>query len=173
MIPSIELNKKTVILIAFPILVILIIIVFIGPLFTKAKNVASQAKALDIELAEIRNALMKAKKLDQKGHLLSRNEVSSTINEITSVGNQYKINFLSTSPQQIVKNENSEYPVLPIRLEIKSTFRDLGIFLGSLSNLEKSVVTVKEFSIERDQEILPEIITVLIVEIYLKAGESG
>ena len=105
--------------------------------------------------------------------MLSRNEISKAINKIIEIGTDLNITILSTSPQRIEKRKGSQYPVLPIHMEVQSQYSDLGIFLGNLEKLNHSVITVREFSIERSVEMLPKIQTGLILEIYLEEGQGG
>ena len=58
-------------------------------------------------------------------------------------------------------------------MKMQSSYKDLGIFLGDLERISKSVVTVREFSIERREEILPKIETDLVIEIHLEEGQGG
>lgn len=167
-----EMDKKTLILIAGMVAAGLVIFLVIGPLFGKACKAAEELKALDSELADVREALEKGKTIDRKGHLLTRAEVSRAIDEITKVGASLNIDFLLTSPQPIQRPQGRKNPVLPIRMEIQSKYKDLGFFLGSLENLKESVLTVREFSIVRKEKILPKVYTYLVVEIYLEEGEG-
>lgn len=169
---NIEKNKKTMIVIAGFTAIGVLFFTLIWPLSIKVSNISQDVKTLDDELANVRDDLKKGNKLDQDRHLLKRNEISVAINEIIKAGADLNINFLSTNPQQIQKLQESKYPILPINLEIRSTYKNLGLFFGVLETLNKSIVTVREFSIERRQEILPEIQTDLIIDVYLKEGEG-
>ena len=95
------------------------------------------------------------------------------INEIMEVGASLDIDFFATSPQQIQKLKGSKYPVLPIRLEMQSSYENFGAFLGALENFDKSIITVKQFEIDRKPIILPDITVELVIEIHLKEGEGG
>ena len=170
---QIPFDKRTTVVVAGAVLAAAMFLVFIRPIYAKAKSIAQEVKALNHELRDVRGALERSSRLNQKKHLLTRNEVSRAINEITNLGTALHINFLSTSPQRIEKQEGSKYPVLPIHFEVQSTYSDLGIFLGALEKSTTSVVTVHEFSIDRRQEILPEIYTELVVYLYLREGQDG
>lgn len=171
---NIEMDKRTTILIGAIVAVGIVFFLFIKPLWSKVSSVSQEVKVLNNELSNVRKALKKGKNLSGGGrHPLSRAEVSVAINEIMEVGASLNIDFFSTSPQQIQKIQGSKYPVLPISMELQSTYENFGAFLGALKNLSKSIVTVKQFSIKRKPAILPEISVGLIVEIYLKEGEGG
>lgn len=170
--PNIEMTKNTMILMAGIAASGLLFFLLIRPASLRVSKVSQEVKVLDSELIGVREALKRGNNLDQERHLLKRNEVSVALNEIMRAGADLNIDFLSTNPQQIHQPQGSKHPILPINLEIQSTYKNLGLFFGILERLNKSIVTVREFTIERRQEILPEIHTELIVDIYLKEGEG-
>jgi hypothetical protein len=170
---NIELSKKTITMISCIAAAAVFAFFLISPLFEKARALSREVSSLDEELAMVRQAIVNAGKSGKQGHLLSRSEVSVAIDEIINTGTRHKINFLSTSPQKIETKKDSKFPVLPIRMEVRSKYNDLGVFLGALEGLAKSIVTVREFSAGRTPEILPQIVTELIIEIHLKEGEGG
>ena len=71
------------------------------------------------------------------------------------------------SPQKIQKKNGTEYKILPVTMQIESTFKTLGIFMGSLDDLEKSLVRIKSFDINPDKDKPKVLITDLVVDIYL------
>ena len=170
---NLQFDKKFLPLAIGAVVVVMVFLLFIKPLFGKVSAISARAKALDDELRDARAALARGSRLNHEKQLLARNEVSRAINEITNLGNSLNINFLSTNPQRIEVAQGSQYPTLPIQMEVQSTYKDLGIFLGTLETTSKNVVTVKTFSIDRNQEILPEIQTEIVFELYLKEGEGG
>ncbi len=170
--PNIELSKKSIALIAGISVAAVVFFLFIWPLMTKVSRISQEVKALDSKLVSVRGALVEGSKLNQEKNLLTRNEISKAINEIINVGAELNINFLSTSPQPIQELQGSKYPVLPIRMEVQSTYEDFGIFLGALEGLNQSIVTIRKFNIERRLEILPKINTELTVDVHLKEGEG-
>lgn len=170
---NMEMDRKTVILIAGAAAAGMISFLAIGPLSGKVRRAAREVMALDNELAAVREAFKGAGRSGREGRLLTRAEVSGAIDEMTNAGAVLNINFLSTSPQQIEKPKGSKYSVLPIRMELQSEYKDLGLFLGALEGLKESIVTVKSFRVKTSQEVLPQVKTELVVEIYLKEGEGG
>ncbi len=169
---KIKIDKKTIMFAGVIGAVIVVFFLLVGPLWSKASRVSREAGTLNNELSGVRQALKEGKSLNGR-HPLSRGEVSVAINEIMEVGASLNIKFSSTSPQRIQKYEESKYPVLPIRMQIRSKYEDLGKYLKALENLTKSIVTVREFAIERKQEILPDVLTGLMIDIHLKEGEGG
>jgi len=171
--PNIEIDKRTIILISGIALAGIVFFLFIKPLWSKVSDVSQEVKTLNSQLGSVREALKGRKNLNKDRHPLSRGEISVAMNEIMEVGASFNIDFFATSPQQIKKLKGSKYPVLPIRLEMKSTYENFGVFLGALENLNKSIVTVRQFNIDRQPILLPEIRVELVVEIHLKEGAGG
>ena len=170
---NIELNRKTIALMAGIALALFVLFVLIQPLFAKVSTVSGEVKALDAELVITRNTLLRAKGINKDRHLLVRNEVSKAINEIIKIGTNLDVTILSTSPQGINKFKDSKYPVLPIHLEVQSQYKDLGLFMRDLEQLSTGVITIREFSIERNEELLPKVQTSLILEVHLEEGQDG
>jgi len=171
---TIEKNRRMIIIIGAVIASGVIIIFLIKPLWSKVSSVSRGVELLNNGLSNVRKTLKGGSKdLKPERHPISRREVSVAINEIMEVGVSLDIDFFATSPQQIQISEGSKYPVLPIRMELQSSYKNFGMFLGALENLSKSIVTVKQFSINRKPILLPEIIVELVVEIHLKEGEGG
>ena len=151
----------------------LAVIFILMPKYTKVRKARANLTLLESELSLIRQALDNNRRLQQKGELLSRSEISKAIEEITTLGAELNINFLSTNPKKIYKPEGSKYPVLPISLELQSDYDNIGRFLGALESLNVSIVTVREFRISRDTSILPQVYTEILLDIYLKENERG
>jgi len=170
---DIAMNKKTIVVISAIVAAGLFFFALIMPLFSKASRLSSEVKALDSDLEVVREALDRSKRTKPRADFLSRLEVSIAIDEMTNVGADMNINFLSTSPQAIRQLEGMKHSVLPISMVIQSEYEDLGVFLVALEHLEKSVVTVKEFVIHGDPAVLPRLITEIVVEVHLKENERG
>ena len=151
----------------------IVFFLFVKPLWVKVSDVSQEVKTLNSQLGSVRESLKGGKNFNKDRHPLSRGEVSVAINEIMEIGASFDIDFFATSPQQIQKLKGSKYPVLPIRLATRSTYENFGVFLGALEDLNKSIVPVRQFKIDRQPIILPEIRIELVVEIHLKEGEGG
>ncbi len=170
---NIRFDKKTVIMVSGIAVAIIAFALMVIPLFNKVGKVGSEVKALELEMISARQAIQSRDKFRQTGNLLTRRKISLAIDEITKMGALENISFVSISPQKISKPKGSKYPVLPIWMNLQSEYKDLGIFLGALEGLGESIITVKSFQIEVDQQILPQIKTDLVVEVYLREGEDG
>ena len=169
----IQFNKKLIIVIASVTFTATAFFLMIAPLLSKVQRVGGEVKALESEMMSSRQAIQSQDKFRQTGNLLTSQKVSLAIDEITKVGATLNINFLSISPQKIIKPQGSKYPALPIQMSLQSGYKDLGLFLGALEGLKKSIITVKSFQAEVDHQILSQIKTDLVVEVYLREGEDG
>ena len=152
---------------------VLLLFMLVMPLWAKAVRLSGEVKALESEMTAVREALDRSSKIKRGADFVSRNEVSRAIDEIAKVGAAMNINFIATSPQKIERPEGADHPVLPIRMQVQSEYKDLGAFLGALELLEKSLVTVREFSIRGEPAVLPRVAAEIIVEIHLKENERG
>ena len=170
---SFRFDKKLTIIGAGAILTMVVLYLLIGPLVAKVHRTGKEVKALEEEMRTARQAIESEGKFQLTGELLTRQKVSLAIDEITKTGAAHNINFVSISPQPIVKPAESPYPVLPIRMEVRSGYKDLAMFLGALERLQRSIVTVKSFEIDADPGTLPQLETILVVEVYLREGENG
>jgi Tfp pilus assembly protein PilO len=170
---NIRFDKKMIIMVAGVAIAIVAFVLMVVPLFNKIHQMEDEAKALESEMASARQVIQSQGKFQQTGNLLTRQKISIAIDEITKMGAKQNINFLSISPQRIGTPQGSKYPVLPIRMDLQSEYKDLGLFLGSLEGLKESIVTVKNFQVEVDQQVLPQIKIDLILEVYLQEGEDG
>lgn len=168
-----EWNKGTITMVAGIAAGTLLFFLLVMPLWAKAGRLAGEVKALESEMTAVREALDRSKTIKRGADFVSRNEVSRAIDEMAKVGAAMNINFIATSPQKIEQPEGMDHSVLPIRMQIQSDYKDLGAFLGALEHLEKSLVTVREFSISGEPSVLPRLSTEIIVEIHLKEGERG
>lgn len=166
-------DKRTLLLLAGSVFAVVFFWVLIRPLLVKTDQNNRELKALESELSTLREAINRGSDFQKTKHLLTRNDVSKVINELSRVGTALNVSFLSTSLQPIQQAKGSRYPVLPVRMNIQSAYEDLGAFFGALETLEHSIVTVREFTIERKPDILPAVYTHLVVDIHLKEGEGG
>lgn len=170
---KITLDKKTMAMAAGIILVAVISALMLGPLFSKVRRVGEEVKALEREMLAARDGMKTRDKFQKSGSLLTRQKVSLAIDEMTRIGATLGINFLSISPQPIAKISHSKYPVLPIRMDLKSEYENLGHFLGALETLQESIVTVRSFDMDCNLKTSSLIETELVVEVHLQEGEDG
>ena len=93
--------------------------------------------------------------------------------ELTRQGKSGGINFVSLTPGAVEDTEGREYRILPIEMEIESTYEALGHFLGLLDEMEKSLLKVQSFNVVTKGEDPSKIHTRLTVYLYLAKGPQG
>lgn len=130
------------------------------------------------EYKSIEQRLVKARKMvklikgDKTDRVLpTEREVSVAIGEITKTGKldgeSLGVDFVSITPGKVVQDERPQYKILPIKIKIRSTYEQLGTFLGSFD----SIVTIKSFNIMPVEGTPNEFITNMVINMYL-SGRS-
>ena len=140
-----------------------VFLIFYAPLMKKLQIKYLEYKSAEKELRECRSIIETMGKGERV--LIAEEDISHAIDELTRHGKVKGINFISMSPERIEKS--GQYKVLPVKMEIKSDYEELGIFLGSLDDLEKGLVRVKSFDITPNKEDPSRLMTKLVVETYL------
>jgi len=80
--------------------------------------------------------------IDKRKTLVTGQDNSLAIGEMAKKGKASGINFVSITPREI-REEGPFYKVMPIEVETESTYEQLGLFLGLLDELDKSLVTLE------------------------------
>ena len=164
-----ELTKERLIIIIAAALIILFLGLYIllyNPLIVKLRAEGGECNRIETELLQARKAIDALEAIDKKKMLIAEEDIPLAIGELTSQGKLKGINFISMTPGQI-EEPKTAYRVLPIEMEIESTYKGLGIFLGLLDDLEKSLVTVGSFDIKADGKISSRRKAKLVVNMYL------
>ena len=139
------------------------------PLISKLKKQHLECRTIESEVNQAREAIATLKKKDKKT-ILNEADVSVAIDELTKQAKSKGLNLISITPKQVMEKE-AHYKILPIEMEIESTYEDLGVFLGSLDKLEKSLATIDSFSVISDKERSLKLKTKLVINMYLVGGE--
>ena len=173
---KIELTKEklmTFLPVAVLVAVIGISLIFYIPLMKKSRAVYAQCKTIEGKARKIKNVIKGASVISSRRVLMTEEDVSYATNELTRLGKQKGIDFVSIRPKDIQKEKGEEYKILPVELQLESTYKELGMFLGSLDDVEKSLITVKSFNIVPAPENTARLITDLVVDVYLSARDSN
>ncbi len=169
---DIKMNNRLIIILVILGGAALFLLIFTGPLWGRIRLINNELGVIEEQSAIARKDVESALKLQFQGRLLSRAEISMAMDEITKTGRAFDINFLSISPREIEDIEGSVSQRLPVAIETESEYKDFGLFLGALADLKESVVTIRNFDIERDEAILPRIQAKMVIDIYLKGGDE-
>lgn len=118
-----------------------------APLMAKVRMLGFECRSIESELAAARNLIGRFQAEGVKKTLIQENEVSLAIEELTRQGKFRGINFISMTPGPIEKPEGKTYRILPIEMQIESTYAGSGEFLGFLEALERSIIWVEAFQV--------------------------
>ncbi|GEM_PF-4819536 len=146
-------------------------VVFYAPLAGKLHQAALRCVALEKEAVVVRSAAVSLKGSGGTSsggrRLLSENEISSAIDELTKAGKAHRVRFSSLTPRDASTDTGSGYRTLPVEIEAESGYKELGIFLGDLENLPKGLVTVESFDLTPDSRNPSIFKTRLSLDLYL------
>ncbi len=138
-----------------------------GPLISKKRAAYLECISIENEVIQARESIVPLKTANINKELITKEDITLAMDELTRQGRLKGINFFSITPREIEKAEYFSCRILPIEMELQSTYENLGIFLGLLDNLEKNLVTVKAFNITLDKKDSPKLKTKLVVNMYL------
>lgn len=167
---KIELTRErliVVISVIIALIALLVYLVFYAPVRRKLRTKYLECKTIESEVLHTRNIIESAASSYREAALITEEDVSQAIDELTRHGKLKGINFISINPKEIKKEKGSLYKILPIQMKIESTYGQLGIFLGSLDELEKGTLTVESFDINPDKKDSSRFTTDLVVNMYL------
>lgn len=139
------------------------------PVINKLKIQHLECRTIESEANQAQEAIAALKKKDKKT-ILNETDVSIAIDELTRLAKSKGLNLISMTPKQ-VKEKEAHYKILPIEMEVGSTYEDLGVFLGALDRLEKSLATIDSFSVISEKERSLNLKTKLVINMYLVSGE--
>lgn len=179
-------NRKTVILIIVGIIIFFILFfVVLAPTRKEMAGKNRKWRDLKIQLVAARNKIenfkvdksaVEAKVEELRRRLPSKSPTSIILEELTKKGKKLNIEFVSIAPRQLQQDivAGSKCKVVPININMKATYRDLGEYLGLIENLESSFATVKEFQATKDERTFPKLTVNMRIYAYvLEEDESG
>lgn len=179
-------HRKTVILIISGIIIFFILyFVVLAPTRREIAGKNRKWRDLKVQLVTARNKMenfkvdkpaVEAKAEELRRRLPSKSPTSIILEELTKKGKQLNMEFVSIAPQQLQQDivAGAECKVVPININMKATYRDLGEYLGLIENLESSFATVKEFQATKDENTFPKLkVNMRIYTYVLEEDESG
>lgn len=164
-----ELTKERLIVIvsvAIAIIAIGLYLFLYGPLVGKLRVASAEYKTIEADLLLARDSIAALKTAETEKGLIAEEDTHFAIDELTRQGKLKGANFISITPMEIERSDY-QYRVLPIKMELESTYEQLAVLLGSLDDMEKSLITVRDFNITTDSENPEKLITKLMVDMYL------
>jgi Tfp pilus assembly protein PilO len=144
-----------------------IYLLFYSPLMKELRKDYSEYRAINSELIKAQDYIESVKEVKVKSAILTGKDFSFVIDELTKKGKSEDIDFISMTPREAERKKGQRYDVLPIEMEIKSDYAQIVAFLGSLDQLESSLITVREFTMKPDEKNPNTCMTKLIVNMHL------
>lgn len=138
------------------------------PLIRNLSVHSHQCLALESEAAQARARALSFRSGTRGRGLISEREVAEAIDELTREGNLKGVEFVSLTPGEPRAESGRPFRTLPVETEIKSTYENLGKFLGSLDELQTSVMTVADLATTLDPVKPPYLRTRLTLHLHLK-----
>lgn len=142
---------------------------FYMPLIKKLGAAGAGCRAVEAQLASAQGSLEALKKETRLKSMLGVEAASLAMDELTRAGKSRRVNFISLVPKPAESSNDPAYKILPIEVETSSDYEGLGAFLGSLDDLEKSLVAVKEFEVSPESAEPEKVKTKMVLAMYLGA----
>jgi Tfp pilus assembly protein PilO len=162
-----------IISIAVALIVIAMHGVFYAPLIRKLKAGSLENKALEKYLEDARYAIEQTELNQEERALITEDEVSLAIAELTQYGKLKGISFISIKPGEIISETGGQYKILPLEIIMSVSEQKFAVFLGSLANLQKSVIKVKSFDAALNTENENKLKVNMVLYIYTLEKEKG
>jgi len=162
-----RLSKQTSIIAGAAGAILMGLLVLYAPLISRLGKEGAKCRAIESEANQARNMIKLAKVSKVKRDLVAESDASLAMDELTKLAKQKSINCLSVIPKNSQIKEMAGYKVLPIEMAVTSTYKQLGIFLGSLDKFTQSVITVESFSAALISRGKDELRTKLTVNVHL------
>jgi Tfp pilus assembly protein PilO len=163
-------NLKKIVISAMVIAAIVVYFIFFKPLLKELEVKYAKYKSLDSTMVKARQMASSAQAQGAESSILTKKDISLAIDELTNRGQELSIDFIALTPGKSEKE--ALYEVFPIDMEIKSGYKKLGLFLGALSKLEKSLISVKSFVIVPEEGDNGKLKAKISLKMYLLAQDE-
>jgi Tfp pilus assembly protein PilO len=147
--------------------VLLFYFVLLGPLARQVGTKLGEYRTLRADLTRRETIIKSAGSIDDERVLMTEKEASRAMDELTKFGKASGVNFTSIGTKDIDRDKSTHYLILPIEIETESTYKQLGAFLGSLDEMNNSLVQVKSFDIAPNKNNPSRFRTKLLLDMYL------
>ncbi|MFA5117251.1 MAG: type 4a pilus biogenesis protein PilO [Candidatus Omnitrophota bacterium] len=169
----IQRRMALIISIAAALAVIVIHAVFYGPLIKKITLSSLENKALEKYLESARYAIEQTGISGVKRALITEDEVSIAIAELTRHGKLKGVTFISIKPGEITSGPQWFYKILPLEIIMAAPEQKFAGFLGSLADLKNSVIKVKSFEAALNTEGENRLKVNMVLELYILGKEKS
>lgn len=135
------------------------------PLIVRLGPACIECEAIETQAQGVREGIALLKTKENKKSLITEEEVSTAVEELTREGKLKGINFISITQKEIEWAE--EYVKCPIEIDAEATYKSLGLFLGLMDGLEKSLITLERINIKPSIEHPARLNAKMLINIYL------
>ncbi|MDD5449468.1 MAG: hypothetical protein PHO42_02595 [Candidatus Omnitrophica bacterium] len=171
----IKLKKPVMVLsAAVAVFLFLIYLIFYAPLFRAAAKKCLECKSAEERLLEARKIIEYAggPGRAQGREMMPESDAARAIDELTKYCAVMGINVHSMKPGEITGSDRPEYKILPVAIDLDSTYQKFAIFTGSLADFKKGVIKVKSFDMAGLEGDARKIAARLGIEIYLRSSDT-
>ena len=167
-------KERSIAIISAAVTIVLIglYLILYRPFISQIKALASESKSIEHEVSQARGSLATLKAQDINKGIIGEADTAPAIEEITKQGKLNGITFISITPAEVKKSQHPQCRILPINMEVEGSYKELGIFLGTLDNLKKGLVTLKKFSIGSDEKNPQKLISNIIADLYISSKNA-
>ncbi|MFH0763585.1 MAG: type 4a pilus biogenesis protein PilO [Candidatus Omnitrophota bacterium] len=145
--------------------------IFYIPLAAAVRAKYSDCRRLESEVIRAGDIVNNAGKISNDRMLLTEKDTSLAIDELTRQGKEDGITFHSIKPSEMAMDEDNQYKILNINMDIEANDKNLASFIGSLDELEKGLIRIRSFDIlplKKDRTILK---AELAIDMYFSMKE--
>lgn len=164
MIPMLSNKKNLSIVLGFAVFLFLLFGFIYFPLLKEIRKKDSFWKDLKEQLKTAEN-LRDFQKAGIHKRFVSQKDLGLVLDKITEAAKSRSLNFKSISQEEVKALDG--YRVLPVEMELDADYKQFGLFLGDLENLQDALVTVENFRLSSDEQLLPKILCSLTLNIYI------
>jgi Tfp pilus assembly protein PilO len=154
-----------VIFVAVP---VMIYAFFYAPLLGDIRIRQAECESIEAKAADARNQIACLPDKDCADRMLVSGERASlAVDELAKYGKTKDVNFVSIKPGDLIADKKFDCKVMPVKVEIDAEKEQFSDFIGYLDELKKSVVTVKSFDLNRDEEGTGRIYGTVVMNMYI------
>ena len=159
-------TKNLKVLSLFLVLILGYYVFLYNPMLAKIKSYEAKQKYSQERLAHMQQAFKKINSSQAQAIAITQEEIDQALKEIFAAAKSRDINVGYVSVKDTQKY-NSLYTIIPVLIEVESTYEKLGIFLGALENKQGNLVTVKTINLKLHQKNDPILKASVFLNIYI------
>jgi len=142
---TVSIKQRLALGISIIVITMAVLFIFYVSLFSNLQSRRKECGNLERELSASRRIIAAAKTIEKKRLLVNDKDISLAIDEFIKQCKLYKINISSLVPGKILSQ--GRYALLPVKAILESEYKELGMLLGSLEKLERSIAVIDSFKV--------------------------